>query len=142
MNASFSSSRLVLVLVFAGFLVQAYAQYEDWKHSGSMYLVTDSAGADLPASAVEKNFPLLVRLSKEYFDFSQAKPQGEDVRFSSKGKRLAYQIERWDSKGGEADIWVRIPTIKGEDQQAIKMHWGNEKITGESNGEHVFRITE
>ena len=142
MNASFSLSRLVLVLVFAGFLVQAYAQYEDWKHSGSMYLVTDSAGADLPASAVEKNFPLLVRLSKEYFDFSQAKPQGEDVRFSSKGKRLAYQIERWDAKGGEADIWVRIPTIKGEDQQAIKMHWGNEKITGESNGEQVFRITE
>jgi len=142
MNASFYLSRLPLVVVFAGFLSQASAQYGDWKHSGSTYIVTDSAGADLPASAVEKNFPLLVRLNKEYFDFSQANPRGEDVRFSSKGKPLAYQIERWDAEGGEADVWVRIPTIKGKDQQAIRMHWGNDKVSTESNGEQVFRTTE
>ena len=142
MTASFYMPRLTLVLVFAGFLSQASAQYGDWKHSGSMYIVTDSAGADLPASAVEQNFPLLVRLNKEYFDFSQAKPRGEDVRFSSKGKPLAYQIERWDAEGGEADVWVRIPTIKGKDQQAIRMHWGKDKVSGESNGEQVFRTSE
>ena len=142
MNVSVYLFRLTLINVFAGFLAQVSAHYEDWKHSGSMYLVTDSAGADLPASAIEKNFPLLVRLNKEYFDFSQAKPQGEDVRFSSKGKPLAYQIERWDVKRGEAEIWVRIPSIKGKDQQEIQMHWGNEKVTGESNGEQVFRTTE
>ena len=142
MKASFYFFRSTFILVFAGFLSQASAQYDDWKHSGSMYLVTDSAGADLPVSAVEKNFPLLVRLNQEYFDFSQAKPQGEDVRFSSKGKPLAYQIERWNAEEGEADIWVRIPTIKGKDQQAIKMHWGNEKVSSESNGEQVFRTTE
>ena len=142
MNVSVYLFRLTLINVFVGFLAQVSAHYEDWKHSGSMYLVTDSAGADLPASAVEKNFPLLVRLNKEYFDFRQAKPQGEDVRFSSKGKPLAYQIERWDVKRGEAEIWVRIPSIKGKDQQEIQMHWGNEKVTGESNGEQVFRTTE
>ena len=142
MNVSVYLFRLTLINVFVGFLAQVSAHYEDWKHSGSMYLVTDSAGADLPASAVEKNFPLLVRLNKEYFDFSQAKPQGEDVRFSCKGKPLAYQIERWDVKRGEAEIWVRIPSIKGKDQQEIQMHWGNEKVTGESNGEQVFRTTE
>ena len=96
MNAFFQMPRLIFFLVFAGFLSQASAQYDDWKHSGSMYLVTTSAGADLPASAVEKNFPLLVRLNENYFDFSQAKPRGEDIRFSSNGKPLAYQIERWD----------------------------------------------
>ena len=142
MNASFYIPRLTLVLVFAGILSQASAQYGDWKHSGSTYLVTDSAGADLPASVVEKNFPLLIRLNKDYFDFSEAKPRGEDVRFSSKGKPLAFQIERWDAEGGEADVWVRIPTIKGQDQQAIRMHWGNEKVSSESNGEQVFRTTE
>ncbi|MBT4666454.1 MAG: DUF2341 domain-containing protein [Opitutae bacterium] len=142
MKASFYLLRLTFILLFAGFLSQALAQYDDWKHSGSTYLVTDSAGADLPASAVEKNFPLLIRLNKEYFDFTQPKDGGEDVRFSSKGKPLAYQIERWDAKVGEADIWVRIPTIKGKDQQAIKMHWGNEKVSSESTGEQVFRTTE
>ena len=142
MKASFYFFRLTFILVFAGLLSRASAQYDDWKHSGLTYVLTDSAGADLPASAVEKNFPLLIRLNQEYFDFSQAMPRGEDVRFSSKGKPLAYQIERWDEEEGEADIWVRIPTIKGKDQQAIKMHWGNEKVSSESNGEQVFRTTE
>jgi hypothetical protein len=142
MNAFFQMPRLIFFLVFAGFLSQASAQYDDWKHSGSMYLVTTSAGADLPASAVEKNFPLLVRLNKDYFDFSQAKPRGEDIRFSANGKPLAYQIEHWDAEGGNADVWVRIPTIKGNDQQAIKMHWGNDKVPSESNGERVFLTTE
>jgi|TARA_B100000678_G_scaffold204076_1_gene171859 hypothetical protein len=142
MTGTFYLLRLIFFLVFAGFLSQVSAQYGDWKHSGSMYIVTDSAGANLPASAVEKNFPLLIRLNKDYFDFSQAKPRGEDVRFSSNGKPLAYQIERWDAEGGNADVWVRIPTIKGNDQQAIKMHWGKEKVSGESNGEQVFLTTE
>ena len=66
MKASFYFFRLTFILVFAGFLSQASALYDEWKHSGSTYIVTDSAGADLPASAVEKNFPLLVRLNKEY----------------------------------------------------------------------------
>ena len=140
--ATFYMPRLTLFLLFAGFLSQASAQYGDWKHSGSMYLVTTSAGANLPASAIEKNFPLLVRLNQEYFDFSQAKPRGEDIRFSAKGKPLAYQVEHWDAAGGNADIWVRIPTIKGNDQQAIKMHWGNEKVPSESGGERVFLTTE
>ena len=75
MNASFYVPRLTLHFGFRRILSQASAQYGDWKHSGSTYLVTDSAGADLPASAVEKNFPLLVRLNHEYFDFSQAMPR-------------------------------------------------------------------
>tara|TARA_Y100000588_G_scaffold187042_1_gene201145 strand:+ start:12791 stop:15901 length:3111 start_codon:yes stop_codon:yes gene_type:complete len=120
----------------------AVADMSDWKHSGLMYIVTTPAGANLPASALEKNFPLLVRLHGEFFDFSQAKPRGEDVRFTANGKPLSHQIERWDAAGGHADIWVRIPTIKGNDQQAIRMHWGNARATGASNGERVFRTTE
>ena len=117
---------------------QAIADMKDWKHSGSMYIVTTSEGANLPASAFEKDFPLLVRLNRDYFDFSQAKSRGEDIRFSANGKPLAYQIEHWDAAGGNAAIWVRIPTIKGNDQQAIKMHWGNDKVASEGKGEQVF----
>ena len=130
------------ILIFVGFVSHASAQYGDWKHSGSMYVVTTSEGADLSASSLEKNFPLLVRLNQDYFDFSQAKSRGEDIRFSGNGKPLAYQIERWDAAGGNADVWVRIPRIKGNDQQEIKMHWGNDKVPSESNSEGVFLTTE
>ena len=141
-NMTLYMLRLAVCLVFSGCLSQAVAQYGEWKHSGSIYLVTTSAGANLPASALETNFPLLVRLNKNFFDFSQAKPRGEDIRFSANGKPLVYQIERWDAVGGNADIWVRIPKIMGNDQQAITIHWGNGKIPSESNGERVFKTTE
>ena len=130
-----------LITAFAPSL-QAGADMLDWKHSGSIYIITTPEGANLPASALEKNFPLLVRLNQEYFDFSQAKLRGEDIRFTAKGKPLAYQIERWDAVEGKADIWVRIPNIKGNEHQAIRMHWGNEQATSESNGERVFHTAE
>ena len=104
MNATFHLFRLPLVLFFAGFISQASDQYDKWKHSGSMYLVTTSAGADLPSSAVEKNFPLLVRIHQDFFDFSQAESRGEDIRFSANGKPLAYQIEHWNAAGGHAAV--------------------------------------
>ena len=47
MPAFFYLFRLSLVLFFFGCLSQASAQYDDWKHSGSMYIVTDSAAKNL-----------------------------------------------------------------------------------------------
>ena len=112
------------------------------KHSGSIYIITTPEGANLPATGLEKNFPLLVRLNEDFFDFSQAKSSGEDIRFSTNGNPLAYQIESWDAAGGNAIVWVRIPIIRGNDQQAIRMHWGNANAPSGSDGERVFRTTE
>jgi|GEM_PF-1568790 len=43
----------------------ASAQYADWEHSGSIYILTTPEGANLPASASVKEFPLLVRLHRD-----------------------------------------------------------------------------
>lgn len=118
---------------------EAAAQYSGWQHSGSMFILTTPEGASMPASAAEKDFPLLVRLHKDFFDFSQAKADGADVRFStSAGEPLAYQIEEWDAVSGTAGIWVRIPIIKGNARQEIKLHWGKADATSESRGAAVF----
>ena len=70
----------------------AAAQYTDWQHSGSVFIVTTPEGAHLPASASVRDFPLLVRLHSDFFDFAQARPQGEDIRFSTPaGQELPYQ---------------------------------------------------
>ena len=109
-----------------------------WKHSGVMSILTTRDGADLPASATEEGFPLLVRLDKDWFDFSQAQVKGGDVRFSAAGKALAYQIEEWDATKGVAVIWVRIPMIKGNAHQELQMSWGKEDADSESDGKAVF----
>jgi len=129
---------LTSVAVLLLFLGRASAQYPGWQHSGSLWILTTPEGANLPATASEKDFPLLIRLDKETFDFSQAKAHGEDIRFSAVGKPMAYQIEEWDAAKGSASIWVRIPLIKGNARQEIKLHWGKANAASESNGSEVF----
>jgi len=125
-----------LVLVFPG---MATAQDEGWRHSGSLYVLTTPEGADLPASASEENFPLLVRLHKDFFDFGQAKPKGEDIRFfSGTDVPLAYQIEEWDAARGTASIWVRVPSVKGNARQELKLKWGKADAETASSGQAVF----
>jgi hypothetical protein len=126
-------------MLLAGFLPVAVAQYPGWQHQGSLHVLTTPDGAGLAASASEEGFPLLVRLHPDFFDFSQAKPAGGDIRFSSStGEPLAYQVEEWDTARGTASIWVRLPLIRGNARQEIRMHWGKADGTSESRGAAVF----
>ncbi|MEI7903116.1 MAG: DUF2341 domain-containing protein, partial [bacterium] len=130
---------MTVTLAFLALLQTASAQYPGWKHAGSMYILTTPEGANLPAAVSEADFPLLVRLGKDGFDFTQAKAGGDDIRFASAaGKPLAYQVEEWDAAAGTASIWVRIPVIKGNAHQEIKMFWGKADAAGESKGAAVF----
>ena len=121
------------------FVLPASAQYPGWLHSGTLMILTTPGGARLSAAVSVEGFPLLVRLHKDWFDFTQAKANGEDIRFStSTGAPLAYQVEEWDAAVGRASIWVRVPLIKGNDRQEIKMHWGKIDAASESSGKAVF----
>jgi len=126
-------------LLFFAAVAAAPAQYAGWPHTGTLTILTTPEGADLPAAAEEHGFPLLVRLSKANFDFSQAQPGGADLRFSdAAGQPLAYQVEEWDPARGTATLWVKIPVIKGHARQAIHLHWGKADAASESNGSAVF----
>lgn len=114
------------------------AQYPSWQHSGSLVVVTSPDGANLPVSAVLENFPLLVHLDKDWFDFQQAQAAGEDIRFSVGGQPLNYEIEEWDAVTGRSAVWVRVPLIKGNQQQEITLHWGKAHAVSESSGKGVF----
>ena len=117
----------------------AAAKYKNWKHSGSMFLLTTPDGAGLPATAAEENFPVLVRLNKDGFSFAEAQANGGDIRFAtSTGVPLAYQIDTWDAAAGTASVWVRVPKIQGNARQEIKMFWGNAAAKCESSGPAVF----
>ena len=84
------------------------AQESQWNHQSSIYLITTPDGANLPEASSEENFPVLVRLHSDFFDFSTAHPQGHDIRFVSDGLNLPYQIEQWDASIGNASIWESV----------------------------------
>ena len=117
----------------------AVQSYDAWAYSGSIFILTTPDGANIPAGPAETNFPLLVRLNSNNFNFSQAQPNGGDLRFTTaSGANLAYQIEQWDPANSVAAIWVRIPSITGNARQEIKMYWGKSGVTGQSSGASVF----
>lgn len=117
----------------------ASSPYPEWKYSSSLFILTTPEGADLHVSAQENDFPLLVRLHKDFFNFKQAGPKGEDIRFSTcTGVPLVYQVEEWDPAQGNVSIWVKVPCIRGNARQEIKMYWGRKGVKSESNGPAVF----
>lgn len=110
-----------------------------WKHSGTLTLLTTPDGANLPPTAVVTDFPVLVRLHRDWFDFTRARPDGADVRFTTaEGARLAHQVEEWDAKNGAANVWVRVPSIKGNSRLPLRMYWGNAEVPDASDGKAVF----
>ena len=135
MNKKYLLSSLASLLLVAG---GAFAQYPDWKNTGSLFLNTTPDGANIPATASVEEFPVLVRLHKDFFNFATAKPNGDDVRFSAGGKPVPFQIEQWDVAAGNASIWVRVPKIAGNARQELKVHWGKADAASESNGKAVF----
>jgi hypothetical protein len=142
MTRNNTTKLLVSAALMLGLLHTACAEtseYANWQHSGSLHILTTPEGANLPATAWEEGFPLLVRLDKDWFDFSQAKANGDDIRFASAaGTPLACQIEQWDAAAGTASIWVLMPLIQGNTNQEIRVYWGNPGATNQSSGPAVF----
>jgi biopolymer transport protein ExbB len=110
--------------------------YSAWPRSRRLTLNTTATGANVAGNA--EDFPVLVRLDKGNFDFSQSR--GNDIRFSDmKGKRLRYEIERWDSAAALAEIWVRLDRVLGNSSaQFLTLHWGIPGAEDFSDGRQVF----
>ena len=116
--------------------------FADWRHHGTMHILTTPEGANLPASATLEGFPLLVRLNGDFLDFTPCKSDGADVRFSAEdGTPLAFRIEEWNREAGRATAWVRIPRIAGNARQVLRIHWGNAGAAPASDGKAVFNAT-
>lgn len=111
------------IAALAGATVSAPAV--GWQFSKKMVLNTTSGGADIAGTV--NSFPVLVRLTKNNFNFAQANGKGDDVRFmkSDSSALLPYEIEQWDSLNGSAAIWVLVDTVFGNNgTQSICMNWG------------------
>ncbi len=116
-----------------------WSQQAGWSHQGELFLLTTPDGANLAEGKSLSGFPVLVRLDRDWFDFSQAGPKGEDLRFNTAdGTPLPCQIEEWDAARGAASIWVRVPRLEGNTVQPLRLRWGNPQARGESDARAVF----
>jgi hypothetical protein len=109
-----------------------------WNFSKKIFINTTASGAGIENNVY--NFPLLLRLSKNNFDFSRTESTGNDVYFTkTDGTRIAFEIERWDRQAQLAEIWVKIDTVFGNNpNQCLIMFWGNSNAITSSSPSKVF----
>jgi hypothetical protein len=102
-----------------------------WNHFQEI-LITENAGKTL------QGYPVAVSLNSSNFNFSEAKSDGSDLRFSSEDRTLNYWIETWDPENEKALIWVRLPSLSANQTAKILMRYGNSEAEAVSSGEKTF----
>ncbi len=118
----FSFSVFIFIAVISMMIcksVSAQGWYDpDWQYRNSV-MVTNPGGTAL------NDFQVIVTLD-DSFDFSKAKNDGSDVRFTdSDGITLIpFWIELWDYIGTNATIWIRVANIPVAGTMVF-MYYGN-----------------
>lgn len=123
--------------------VAASEDYTTWGQYASLWLNTSPSTGGVVLTGNVTKFPVLVRLDATNFaaGFSQTAPQQSDLRFTkSDGTTfLPHEVERWDSVGQAADVWVLADTVyAGNATQNIRLHWGKSGVLNASSGATVF----
>ncbi len=118
--------------------VQNISLMSGWTSSKRLYLNTTAAGANISASI--SGFPVLIRLTRDNYRFTEGKGDGGDIRFAKADNTLLpYEIERWDPAVESAEVWVKADMVYGNDStHFITMYWGNPTASGLSDGAAVF----
>lgn len=111
--------------------------YKAWTRRAKVEVNVPYLG--LERGTTVRDFPLLIRLTRDNFDFGEAAAGGRDIRLVRNGAQLDHHVNRWDVNAEAAEIWVRIDTIHcDKDFAPITMYWGNPAATGSFPPEKVF----
>jgi biopolymer transport protein ExbB len=105
----------------------------DWTERAKVTLDTTDKGMSLPSAQTDVVVP--VRLHSGNFDFTQAAPDGADLRVVGGDDKtpLPFEIERFDSINELAVLWVRLPAVaQGSDKNLIHVYGGHAKAPAEA----------
>jgi hypothetical protein len=81
------------------------------------------------------NYQKKIIIDAESFEYSNANPDGSDIRFYDEtGEKLSYWIEEWNPEG-VSTIWVKVLKIG---TKKIQLYYGNSQAKSESNGNETF----
>jgi hypothetical protein len=141
-----SATTLLLVTIFTISIISAIfytppskivSASPDWLVGWNNRRLMTIDGSKVDAALTD--FPVLVKLQSSFFDFSKAQGNGQDVRFTSSDGTtlLKYEIEKWNSAGGEAYVWVKIPSVTSGSDTTFYTYYGN---AGASDGQEKTSV--
>jgi biopolymer transport protein ExbB len=110
----------------------------DWAQRAKLTLEAGPSGADLRSSVSQ--VPVLVRLHAGNFIFTQAKPDGSDLRFVAADDKTAlkHHVEKWDPQSDQALVWVQVPLLAPGQPGEIWLYYGNAKAPSVDDAKGVL----
>jgi biopolymer transport protein ExbB len=112
---------------------------DDWTHKKKLGFNTTASGTEIKEDVSQ--LPLLVRLHSGNFTFSEAKPDGSDLRFfAADGKTpLKFHIENFDAANELANAWVMLPKLSANSEgDSLTLAWGNPKAAAEGDSKGTY----
>jgi len=132
---------LVLILFLLGMFARPAAAQtpaqqpgRGWAHRIPITLVND--GAELRSTQVR------VELSAANFNFSEAAPDGRDLRVADENgwALLPHWIESYDPAAKRAVIWLRVWAFPAHSRKTVFLYYGNPSAQTDANGPHTFEF--
>ncbi len=110
----------------------------DWSYRKQITINPSANGIALKGDLSE--VPVLVRLHEGVFKFTDANPDGSDLRFVADDDKtpLKFHVEKYDSVFNLAYIWVSIPALHAADKTSIWMYYGNAHATSASDAHESY----
>jgi len=111
---------------------------KDWSYRKSVTVDTSPSGVNV-AGAIGRTV-VLVRLHSGNFTFSDAMPNGADIRFVDSDNKtpLPFHIEKFDATNGLAAAWVSVPNLNGGEKHVIWLYFGNKSAPVGSDEKGTF----
>lgn len=136
LGLAFAAILIISFLTFQSIAVSAEAWLEGYTYRRAV-TITEQSGNTLT------NYTVKIVLNTSIFDYSKAKDDGSDLRFTLDDgvTTIPYWIESWNP-GGESVIWVKVPEISANGEKTIYMYYGNPGAVSQSNATATFQIYE
>jgi hypothetical protein len=105
-----------------------------WSYRKKITIDETKVDADLT------DFPVLVKLTSSNFDFSKARSDGYDIRFTSSDGTtlLKYERERHDATNQVAEYWVKVPSVSGSANTDFYIYFGNSSASDGADPTNVW----
>jgi biopolymer transport protein ExbB len=128
---------VLIMLMLPGFCLAWFNP--QWSSRKQIALDTSASGADIHESL--RDFPLLIRLHAGNFSyFSDLAENGRDVRLlKDDSNPLFFQLEQIDPLNEMGLVWVRLPQVGGEVENAgFWLYYGNVNAAAVTDDKHLY----
>ena len=123
--STLNKARALAGMLLALALAPAAHAGENWAHKKKLTIDATASGTEIKDEVAQ--LPLLVRLHSGNFTFSEAKPDGADLRFyAADGKTaLPYHLDGFDPTNELGNAWVLVPKAGANTKTELVLAWGN-----------------